>query len=161
MLKVPKRGRAIVTRVVRGGSWNNNQRNARCAYRNRNIPDNYNNNLGFRVVMSIAFGGRLDRVARRSPGRQTPSFTDEGRSPGRRRQIPARESQSGPAPVAPAVSSSGRPNIDGGSVVLPHPPASRGRGRPGHGPRSAARGEFSIVQLRGAPRTLHPGGGHP
>jgi len=42
-------------RVVRGGSWNNNQRNARCAYRNRNIPDNFNNNLGFRVVVSIAF----------------------------------------------------------------------------------------------------------
>jgi len=40
--------------VVRGGSWNNNQRNARCAYRNRNIPDNWNNNLGFRVVVSIA-----------------------------------------------------------------------------------------------------------
>jgi len=40
--------------VVRGGSWNNNQRNARCAYRNRNIPDNFNNNLGFRVVVSIA-----------------------------------------------------------------------------------------------------------
>jgi len=41
-------------RVVRGGSWNNNQRNARCAYRNRNNPDNWNNNLGFRVVVSIA-----------------------------------------------------------------------------------------------------------
>jgi len=59
-------------RVVRGGSWNNNQRNARCAYRNRNIPDNFNNNLGFRVVVvSIA----LDL------GRQTPLFTDAGRSP--------------------------------------------------------------------------------
>jgi hypothetical protein len=33
----------------RGGSWNNHQRNARCAYRNRNTPDNFNNNLGFRV----------------------------------------------------------------------------------------------------------------
>ena len=42
-------------RVVRGGSWNNNQRNARCGYRNRNIPTNFNNNLGFRVVLSIAF----------------------------------------------------------------------------------------------------------
>jgi len=35
---------------VRGGAWNNNQNNARCAYRNRNNPDNRNNNLGFRVA---------------------------------------------------------------------------------------------------------------
>jgi hypothetical protein len=41
--------------VMRGGSWNNNQRNARCAYRNRNIPDNFNNNIGLRVVVSIVF----------------------------------------------------------------------------------------------------------
>jgi hypothetical protein len=39
-------------RVVRGGSWNNNQDNARAAYRNNNTPDNRNNNLGFRVVCS-------------------------------------------------------------------------------------------------------------
>jgi hypothetical protein len=37
---------------VRGGCFNNNQRNARCAYRNNNHPDNRNNNLGFRVVVS-------------------------------------------------------------------------------------------------------------
>jgi hypothetical protein len=36
--------------VVRGGSWNNNRDNARCAYRNDNDPDNRNNNLGFRVL---------------------------------------------------------------------------------------------------------------
>ena len=41
--------------MVRGGSWNNNQRNARCACRNRNDPDNYNNNVGFRVVLSHNF----------------------------------------------------------------------------------------------------------
>jgi formylglycine-generating enzyme required for sulfatase activity len=38
------------SRAVRGGSWNNNHQNARCANRNRNIPDNFNNNIGFRVV---------------------------------------------------------------------------------------------------------------
>jgi hypothetical protein len=38
--------------VLRGGAWNNNQNNARCAYRNRNNPNNRNNNLGFRVVFS-------------------------------------------------------------------------------------------------------------
>ena len=36
--------------MVRGGSWNNNRDNARCAYRNDNHPDNRNNNIGFRVV---------------------------------------------------------------------------------------------------------------
>jgi len=41
-------------RVVRGGSWNNNRNNARCAYRNRNEPDNFNNNVGFRVVCSTS-----------------------------------------------------------------------------------------------------------
>jgi len=35
---------------VRGGSWNNNQNNARCAARNRNNPNNSNNNIGFRLV---------------------------------------------------------------------------------------------------------------
>ena len=37
-------------RVLRGGSWNNNQNNARAAFRNHNHPDNRNNNNGFRVV---------------------------------------------------------------------------------------------------------------
>ncbi|NJM47317.1 MAG: SUMF1/EgtB/PvdO family nonheme iron enzyme [Alkalinema sp. RU_4_3] len=36
--------------LLRGGSWNNNPRNCRSAYRNHNSPDNRNNNLGFRVV---------------------------------------------------------------------------------------------------------------
>ncbi|MBK6434155.1 MAG: SUMF1/EgtB/PvdO family nonheme iron enzyme [Anaerolineae bacterium] len=30
--------------VVRGGSWDNFPRNARCAVRNRNVPDDFNNN---------------------------------------------------------------------------------------------------------------------
>ena len=40
----------MIVRVVRGGSWSNNSRNARSAIRNRNTPDNRNNNIGFRVV---------------------------------------------------------------------------------------------------------------
>ena len=35
---------------MRGGSFNNDRTNARCAYRNRNTPDNMNNNIGFRMV---------------------------------------------------------------------------------------------------------------
>jgi hypothetical protein len=71
--------------VLRGGSWNNNQRNARCAYRNRNIPDNFNNNIGFRVVVSIAF----------DPGREILSFREAGRSP-----IIEKPAQSGPGRAA-------------------------------------------------------------
>jgi len=37
-------------RVIRGGSWNNNARNARVSNRNNNTPDNRNNNLGFRLA---------------------------------------------------------------------------------------------------------------
>ena len=36
--------------MLRGGSWNNNQNNARCRIRNRNNPHNSNNNMGFRLV---------------------------------------------------------------------------------------------------------------
>jgi hypothetical protein len=42
-------------RVVRGGAFNNNDRNLRCAYRNNNDPNNRNNNIGFRVVVSTLF----------------------------------------------------------------------------------------------------------
>ncbi|HEY4691155.1 MAG TPA: SUMF1/EgtB/PvdO family nonheme iron enzyme [Anaerolineae bacterium] len=43
------------TRVVRGGAWNHDQRGARCAYRLRDEPDSFNVNIGFRVVVSLAF----------------------------------------------------------------------------------------------------------
>ncbi|HUW33692.1 MAG TPA: hypothetical protein VM223_18950 [Planctomycetota bacterium] len=36
---------------MRGGSWNNNPRNCRSANRNRNTPDNRNNNNGFRLAL--------------------------------------------------------------------------------------------------------------
>lgn len=42
-------------RVLRGGSFNNNEDNARCSIRNNNHPDNRNNNNGFRVVVSTLF----------------------------------------------------------------------------------------------------------
>jgi hypothetical protein len=41
---------AWLAQLLRGGSWNNNPRNCRSAYRNHNQPDNANNNVGFRVV---------------------------------------------------------------------------------------------------------------
>ncbi len=42
----------IEPRVLRGGSWNNNQDNARADNRNNNHPNNRNNYIGFRVVCS-------------------------------------------------------------------------------------------------------------
>ena len=41
-------------RVVRGGSWCYDLRNARCAFRGRNIPVSYNLDVGMRVVVSLA-----------------------------------------------------------------------------------------------------------
>ena len=49
---VPARDKAGSNRVKRGGSWNNNAQNCRSANRNRNTPDNRNNNLGFRLASS-------------------------------------------------------------------------------------------------------------
>ena len=49
------RGRTQGRRVLRGGSFNNNDQNVRCADRNRNNPDNRNRNNGFRVVASTFF----------------------------------------------------------------------------------------------------------
>ncbi|MBR0224929.1 MAG: SUMF1/EgtB/PvdO family nonheme iron enzyme [Thermoguttaceae bacterium] len=46
-------------RVNRGGSWNNNARNCRSANRNWNTPDNRNNNLGFRFLLSSAIENRV------------------------------------------------------------------------------------------------------
>ncbi len=36
--------------TLRGGSWNNNDDNVRCAARNNNNPRNRNDNVGFRVL---------------------------------------------------------------------------------------------------------------
>ena len=47
------------SRVVRGGSWNNNPQNLRSANRNRNTPDNRNNNQGFRLASTLT--GRVAR----------------------------------------------------------------------------------------------------
>jgi hypothetical protein len=44
-------------RVLRGGSWNNNGRNARSAQRNNNTPDKRNNNTGFRLARAQCDAG--------------------------------------------------------------------------------------------------------
>lgn len=44
-------------RVVRGGSWNDFQRDARCAVRRRSAPVDFLKLLGFRVVVSLSNSG--------------------------------------------------------------------------------------------------------
>jgi len=46
--------------VNRGGSWNNDAQNCRAANRNNNTPDNRNNNLGFRLALSLQLTGKPD-----------------------------------------------------------------------------------------------------
>jgi len=51
-------------RVLRGGSWNNNDRgNLLSSNRNHNTPDNRNNNNGFRVVVVVGSGGKAREPA--------------------------------------------------------------------------------------------------
>lgn len=53
-----------VSRVVGGGSWNNdNTGNFRSAYRNNNKPDNRNNNNGFRCASTLNAGVRSSTEA--------------------------------------------------------------------------------------------------
>jgi formylglycine-generating enzyme required for sulfatase activity len=53
------------SRLLRGGSWNNNPDNCRSASRNNNNPDNRNNNIGFRVVCAGAVASALLCQSRR------------------------------------------------------------------------------------------------
>jgi hypothetical protein len=56
--------------VLRGGAFNNNEDNARAAYRNHNHPDNRNINNGFRVGVAA------------HPSRGSPAMPlDHGRRP--------------------------------------------------------------------------------
>lgn len=43
-------GQTGENRVIRGGSWINDARNVRAAYRNANPPGDRNDNLGLRLV---------------------------------------------------------------------------------------------------------------
>jgi len=70
--------------VLRGGAFNNNDNNVRCADRNNNTPDNANINNGFRVVLSTFFipAGNARRLALRGSG---PRRKMAGPAPGRAR----------------------------------------------------------------------------
>ncbi len=61
----PRKGQ---NRVLRGGSWNNDGRNLRSAYRNNNTPDKRNHNVGLRLAEALGAGGAINQ--RRRPVRQ-------------------------------------------------------------------------------------------
>ena len=50
-------------RTCSGGSWANNQDNARAVYRNNNDPGNRNNNIGFKAQMNPVRTGEKHRRA--------------------------------------------------------------------------------------------------
>ncbi len=59
----PEAWTAPCARVLRGGSWNNNPQNLRSANRNRNNPDNRNNNNGFRLGSTLSARASAIKVA--------------------------------------------------------------------------------------------------
>jgi hypothetical protein len=73
-------------RVLRGGSWNNNGRNLRSAYRNGKSPDNRNDNIGLRLAGAFSIAGgsksqhavrfRLTRAGGQNPGPRRGSKPD-------------------------------------------------------------------------------------
>lgn len=52
-LRVERTSTRLAGLVLRGGSWANNDNNVRAANRNNNNPNNFNNNIGFRVVVGV------------------------------------------------------------------------------------------------------------
>ena len=70
-------------RVIRGGSWNDNARNVRAAYRNHNDPTNRNDNIGFRCARAHEWigGSASEQVCFRGVagrGRGSPKPTAAG-----------------------------------------------------------------------------------
>jgi len=66
--------------VLRGGSWNNNRDNARCACRNDNNPDNDNDNNGFRLATRASRPPEMRRdVLSQSGGHGAGAFKENDR----------------------------------------------------------------------------------
>ena len=68
-------------RVNCGGGWNNNANNCKAGNRNRNNPENRNNNLGFRLASgSTAMAGNALQPPPKSCSRPS-GGTKEGKQP--------------------------------------------------------------------------------
>ena len=68
-------------RVLRGGSWNNNDNNCKVANRNNNKPDNRNNNNGLRLAIlfkrEFYFMQHRNKREQNSPGHILPDKKGE------------------------------------------------------------------------------------
>ncbi|MCP5515634.1 MAG: SUMF1/EgtB/PvdO family nonheme iron enzyme [Verrucomicrobiales bacterium] len=114
-------------RVLRGGSWaNNNPENLSCAYRNNNTPDNRNNNIGFRCVwVGLASAARWrHRRFGEVPGGERPCPASAKRSPNRpfhapRRRLRRGESVKSVSSVSPRSAPAGKTRGDGRWPVIP------------------------------------------
>ncbi|MCS6847951.1 MAG: hypothetical protein RMN52_09580 [Anaerolineae bacterium] len=60
------KGPADEARVLRGGAFNNNTDNVRCANRDRNNPNNRNDNNGFRVCALHIFPREMSDFFKKS-----------------------------------------------------------------------------------------------
>jgi hypothetical protein len=90
-------------RVLRGGSFNNTNQNARCAYRNNNNPNNRNNNNGFRLLVSHIFSSPAGNAWRLA------ACAEQRRRVGRPRQ--KKMARPRPRPSS-ALCGAGRANIE-------------------------------------------------
>ena len=88
-------------RVLRGGSFNNDTRNLRAANRNRNEPDNRNNNIGFRCVRDVERGRANASAAGAAVVTAVAGVRAllPDRAPGERRAAFGAEQQKGPGSV--------------------------------------------------------------
>ncbi|RIK33713.1 MAG: hypothetical protein DCC52_02545 [Chloroflexi bacterium] len=81
--------------MLRGGSFNNEASNARCARRNRNQPDNLNTNIGFRVVAAHVF-----RTSKTACQKYAASLiTDSASRQGKRRALFLSDLSPNPSPT--------------------------------------------------------------
>ena len=73
-----KRRQRTTARVLRGASWNNNNRdNLLSSNRNNNTPDNRNNNIGFRCVWLGISSPKAEHLGAMSGGSGLPGLSQE------------------------------------------------------------------------------------
>jgi hypothetical protein len=104
-------------RVLRGGSWNNNDTdNFRCANRNNNDPTKRNDNNGFRCASTLAAGARRSTDSRGVRARVQAGSWSRGKARGaeyenRAGRLVALQGEGFPAPGAAELRQS--PGIGG------------------------------------------------
>ena len=95
--------------MLRGGSWNNNTNNLRCARRNNNNPVNENNNIGFRSARGILRGASSTEAHQGGTGGVNGPAWRPDRKPTGHGLFPARHARGTNNTVAPGLVAVGRP----------------------------------------------------